>query len=70
MARILFTANPASGHIRPGLPIARELVARGHEVAWYTSERFADLVERTGARHVGQQTSNRNGRPGHRRSRS
>jgi MGT family glycosyltransferase len=53
VARILFTANPASGHIRPGLPIARELVARGHEIAWYTSERFASLVERTGARHVG-----------------
>lgn len=53
MARVLFTANPASGHIRPGLPIARELVARGHEVVWYTSDRFATLVERTGARHVG-----------------
>jgi MGT family glycosyltransferase len=53
VARILFAANPVSGHVRPGLPIARELVARGHEVAWYTSARFADLVERTGARHVG-----------------
>lgn len=53
MARILFGSNPASGHVRPGLPIARELVARGHEVVWYTSDRFKASVERTGARHVG-----------------
>jgi MGT family glycosyltransferase len=52
MARILFATNPASGHIRPGLPIARELVDRGHEVVWYTSARFKRTIERTGARHV------------------
>ena len=50
MARILFGANPASGHVRPGLPVARELVARGHEVVWYASPRFRSSVERTGAR--------------------
>ena len=53
MARILVGTSPASGHIRPGLPIARELVARGHDVVWYTSDRFKASVERTGARHVG-----------------
>jgi MGT family glycosyltransferase len=53
MARILFGSNPASGHVRPGLPIARELTARGHEVVWYTGERFKASVERVGARHVG-----------------
>lgn len=52
-ARILFGSGPASGHVRPGLPIARELVSRGHEVVWYTSDRFRESVERTGARHVG-----------------
>jgi len=52
MARILFGSNPLSGHVRPGLPIAAELVARGHEVVWYTGARFRDAVERTGARHV------------------
>jgi len=52
MARILFGSNPMSGHVRPGLPIARELVARGHDVVWYTGSRFARLVEATGARHV------------------
>jgi len=53
MARILVGTSPASGHIRPGLPIARELVARRHDVVWYTSDRFKASVERTGARHVG-----------------
>lgn len=52
MARFLFGFNPAFGHVRPGLPIARELVARGHEVVWLTGRRFAAAVERTGARHV------------------
>ncbi len=52
MARILFGSNPLSGHVRPGLPIARELVDRGHEVVWYTGSAFRDAVERTGARHV------------------
>lgn len=52
MSHILFCSNPFSGHVRPGLPIATELVARGHEVSWYTGSRFADLVASTGARHV------------------
>jgi len=52
MSHILFCSNPFSGHVRPGLPIAAELVARGHEVSWYTGSRFARLVESAGARHV------------------
>ena len=52
MSRFLFGSNPFSGHVRPGLPIARELVARGHEVVWYTGGRFRAMVEATGARHV------------------
>jgi MGT family glycosyltransferase len=53
MARILFGSNPLSGHVRPGLPVAAELVSRGHEVVWYTGAAFRDAIERTGARHVG-----------------
>lgn len=52
MSRILFATSPLSGHVRPGLPVAAELVARGHEVVWYTGAAFRDVVERTGARHV------------------
>lgn len=36
----------------PGVPIARELVKRGHEVWWYTGERFRDQVSETGTRYA------------------
>ena len=52
VARVLFGSTPASGHVRPGLPIARELTARGHDVVWYAGSRFKASIERTGARHV------------------
>jgi UDP:flavonoid glycosyltransferase YjiC (YdhE family) len=50
MTRVLFTSMPMAGHLRPGLPIAAQLVAAGHEVAWYTGARYAHLPERVGAR--------------------
>ena len=50
MSRILFTTMPMAGHLRPGLPIARQLVAEGHDVAWYSGAKYADLIARTGAR--------------------
>src|SRR5215203_5199954 len=50
MARILFTTMPMAGHLRPGLPIARALVAAGHDVAWYSGAKYRASVERTGAR--------------------
>ncbi|HKS25733.1 MAG TPA: glycosyltransferase [Thermoanaerobaculia bacterium] len=52
MAKILFAVFPVTGHINPGLPIARELVRRGHDVRWYTTPRFRAAVEATGARVV------------------
>ncbi|SEO59712.1 glycosyltransferase [Trujillonella endophytica] len=50
MARILFTTMPFAGHLRPGLPIVRELVAAGHEVVWYSGAKYRHQVERAGAR--------------------
>ena len=50
MARFLLCSMPLTGHIGPGLPIARELVERGHEVRWYTGRKFQPDVEATGAR--------------------
>ena len=38
--------------MNPGLPIARELVARGHDVRWYSTHRFRRAIECTGARFV------------------
>ncbi len=43
---------PAAGHVRPTVPIARQLVATGHEVVWYGGRRFRSMIERTGARCV------------------
>jgi UDP:flavonoid glycosyltransferase YjiC (YdhE family) len=50
MARFLMATMPMVGHVNPGLPIARRLVARGHEVVWYTGRRFQGRIEATGAR--------------------
>ncbi len=50
--RFLFVTVPVSGHVSPALPIARQLVGRGHEVRWYTSSRFQDNIEATGARFI------------------
>jgi MGT family glycosyltransferase len=38
--------------VNPGLPIASELVSRGHHVSWYTGSGFRASVESVGARHV------------------
>lgn len=50
MTRFLIGTIPVVGHISPVLPIARELVNRGHEVCWYTGSAFQAKVESTGAR--------------------
>ena len=50
MSRILFTTMPMAGHLRPGLPLARALVAAGHEVAWYSGANYETEIARTGAR--------------------
>ena len=40
---------PVSGHVNPGLPIARELVRRGHDVRWYSTPRFERAIVATGS---------------------
>jgi len=52
MARFLIGTIPLVGHVNPALPIARQLVERGHEVWWYTGKNFQSKVEATGARYV------------------
>ncbi|HEV7920915.1 MAG TPA: carboxypeptidase regulatory-like domain-containing protein [Thermoanaerobaculia bacterium] len=42
--RFLFAPFPVTGRVNPGLPIARELVARGHDVHWSTMPRFGRAV--------------------------
>lgn len=50
MGRYVFAPIPFTGHINPGLPIARELVRRGHDVRWFSTPRFRHAIEQTGAR--------------------
>jgi UDP:flavonoid glycosyltransferase YjiC (YdhE family) len=57
MARFLFCTMPLSGHVNPGLPIARALIERGHEVWWYTGRRFRAAIEAIGARYTPMQAT-------------
>jgi UDP:flavonoid glycosyltransferase YjiC (YdhE family) len=50
MARFLIATLPITGHVYPGIPIARALVAAGHDVLWYTGKKFRPKVEAVGAR--------------------
>lgn len=52
MARFLFAPMPITGHVNPGLPIARELIRRGHDVRWYSTPRFRRTIESIGARWI------------------
>jgi UDP:flavonoid glycosyltransferase YjiC (YdhE family) len=42
--RILFTTQPAHGHLYPLVPVAEELAAAGHEVRVATAAGFGDVV--------------------------
>ena len=46
--RVLFTSPAGLGHIHPMVPLARAMVARGHEVLWAVPADGVDHVERTG----------------------
>lgn len=50
--RMLFTAQPASGHLRPLVPIAHAAQARGHEVAVCTLDRMGDDLAGFGLPHL------------------
>jgi MGT family glycosyltransferase len=50
--RYFFAPMPATGHVNPGLPIAKALVQRGHDVRWYSIPRFKKAIESIGARYV------------------
>jgi UDP:flavonoid glycosyltransferase YjiC (YdhE family) len=52
MANFLISTMPATGHVNPGLPIATELVARGHRVAWHTGPAYRSAVEATGVSFI------------------
>jgi len=51
MSNFLFATLPLAGHTMPALPIAAELIHRGHSVRWYTGGAFADRIAAIGATH-------------------
>ncbi len=49
MSKILVFNVPAHGHVNPTLPVVRELVSRGEQVAYYLTDEFEPRIRHTGA---------------------
>ncbi len=47
MPRIVYFSFPAHGHIHPTLPVIRELVRRGDEVIYFSTEQFRRVIQDT-----------------------
>ena len=52
MAKIVFFSIPAYGHTNPTLGLVRELTARGHQVRYYSYEKFRSRIEAAGANFI------------------
>lgn len=48
MAKFLFAAIPAYGHVNPTLAIAQQLIAQGHEVLYACHTHFRSVIEKAG----------------------
>lgn len=49
MARVLFINAGSEGHINPTLQVVEELISRGEEVVYFSTESFRERIEKTGA---------------------
>jgi MGT family glycosyltransferase len=49
MGRLAYFSFPAHGHVNPTLPVIRELVRREHNVVYYATEQFRQVIQETGA---------------------
>ncbi|WP_046173477.1 macrolide family glycosyltransferase [Domibacillus indicus] len=52
MKKVVFFSIPAHGHTNPTLPVAAELVNRGHEVWYYSFFEFQKKIEEAGAQFI------------------
>ena len=50
--KIVFFCIPAWGHTNPTLGVVRELIARGHEVRYYSYEPMRSAIEKAGAQFI------------------
>ncbi len=53
MAKAVFFNLPFYGHMNPTLPLVAELVKRGEQITYYSSETFRPPIERAGATFCG-----------------
>ena len=65
MARFLFAATPAAGHVNPALPIMRALTDAGHDLLLTTGPDYAAAAAAAGARFAAEvlETLAATGRP-------
>lgn len=49
MAKLFFFNIPAYGHVNPTLPVVTELVKRGHQVVYFNSAAFEQVIKGIGA---------------------
>ncbi|MFB7140695.1 macrolide family glycosyltransferase [Gottfriedia sp. NPDC056225] len=49
MARVLFINGGSEGHINPTIGVVQELISRGEEIVYITTESFRERIEKTGA---------------------
>src|SRR5918997_4554257 len=49
VSKILVFNVPAHGHVNPTLPVVRELVSRGEQIAYYMPDEFEPQIRHTGA---------------------
>lgn len=52
MSKIVFFCIPAHGHTNPTLGVVRELIARGHEVRYYSYDLMREKIEAAGATFI------------------
>jgi calicheamicin 4-deoxy-4-thio-alpha-D-digitoxosyltransferase len=57
VSHVAFFSFPAYAHVAPTLPVAAELVRRGHRVTFSVADRFADRVAATGAEVLGYEST-------------
>ena len=51
LVKAVFFSLPLHGHINPTLPLVRELVERGDQIAYYSTPAFAAKIEQAGAQY-------------------
>jgi len=52
VSKIVFFCIPAHGHTNPTLDVVRELIARGHQVWYYSYNMLQEKIEATGATFI------------------